>query len=103
MAVDGISKYATFFNDWQALAAEAAAAHQQLRELRADEVQASGLLHAFVEVHARGAIPAASRPTRRCAASRREPHVRYGEGWTAALEGITSPRTPYLDNDLPTK
>ena len=57
MAVDGISKYATFFNDWQAVAAEAAAAHQQMRELRVDEVQSTGLLHAYVEVHARGAIP----------------------------------------------
>jgi len=57
MAMDGISKYATFFNDWQAVAAEAAAAHQQMRVLKADEVQSNGLLHAFVEVHARGAIP----------------------------------------------
>src|SRR5580704_8537991 len=58
MATDGISKYATFFNDWQAVGAEAAAAHQQMRELKPDEVQSNGLLHAFVEVHARGAIPA---------------------------------------------
>jgi len=55
MAMDGISKYATFFNDWQAVAAEAAAAHQQMRELKPDEVQSKGLLHAFVEIHARGA------------------------------------------------
>jgi len=54
MAVDGISKYVTFFNDWQAVAAEAAAAHQRMRELNAEEVQSTGLLHAYVEVHARG-------------------------------------------------
>lgn len=58
MAKDGISKYATFFNDWYAVAAEAAAANQQMREVKAADVQSSGHLHAFVEVHARGAIPA---------------------------------------------
>jgi hypothetical protein len=57
MAMDGISKYATFYNDWPAVAAESAAAHQQMRELKADEVQSSGLLHVFVEVHGRGAFP----------------------------------------------
>jgi hypothetical protein len=57
MAMDGISKYATFFNDWYAVAAESAAANQQMRELKPDEVESTGLLHAFVEVHARGAIP----------------------------------------------
>jgi len=55
MAIDGTSKYATFFDDWQAVAAEAAAANQQLRELKPDEIQSGGLLHAFVEIHARGA------------------------------------------------
>jgi hypothetical protein len=57
MAMDGISKYATFFNDWHAVAAEAAAATQQMRQLKADDVQSNGLLHAFVEIQARGAIP----------------------------------------------
>lgn len=57
MAVDGISKYATFFNDWQAVAAESAGANQQMRELSVADVDSKGLLHAFVEVHARGAIP----------------------------------------------
>jgi hypothetical protein len=57
MAVDGISKYATFYNDWPAVAAESAAAHQQMRELKVDEIQTNGLLHAFVEVHGRGAFP----------------------------------------------
>lgn len=57
MALDGIGKYATFFNDWQAVAAEAAAAKQQMRELKPADIQSSGLLHAFVEVQARGIIP----------------------------------------------
>src|ERR1035441_3132946 len=51
MAVDGISKYATFFTDWQAIAAEASGAHQPARELRADDVQASGLLHEIGRAH----------------------------------------------------
>ena len=38
MAVDGISKYATFFNDWQAVAAESAGAHQQMRDLSVADV-----------------------------------------------------------------
>jgi hypothetical protein len=57
MAMDGISKYATFYNDWPAVAAESAAAHQQMRELKVDQIQTSGLLHAFVEIHGRGAFP----------------------------------------------
>jgi hypothetical protein len=57
MAVDGISKYATFYNDWTAVAAESAAAHQQMRELKPEEIQTTGLLHVFVEVHGRGAFP----------------------------------------------
>jgi hypothetical protein len=56
MAKDGISKYATFFNDSQAVAAESAAAHQQMRELRADDVESSGLLHVFVEVSGGGIV-----------------------------------------------
>jgi hypothetical protein len=55
MATDGTSKYATFFNDWHAVAGESAAAHQQMRELKPEDVQSMGLLHAFVEVHARAA------------------------------------------------
>jgi len=57
MAMDGISKYATFFNDWQAVAAEAAAASEQGRELNSDEIESRGLLHAYVELRARGTIP----------------------------------------------
>jgi hypothetical protein len=78
MAMDGISKYATFFNDWQAVAAESAAAHQQMRELKADDVQANGLLHAFVEVHARGAIPV-SKMNRRYREQRAHLVLKIGE------------------------
>jgi hypothetical protein len=78
MATDGISKYATFFNDWQAVAAESAAAHQQMRELKADDVQANGLLHAFVEVHARGAIPV-SKMNRRYREQRAHLVLKIGE------------------------
>jgi hypothetical protein len=56
MAMDGISKYATFYNDWQAVAAESAAAHQQMRELKPEDFQSSGLLHVFVEVLGRGRL-----------------------------------------------
>jgi hypothetical protein len=56
MALDSISKYATFYDDWQAIAAKAAAAHQQMRELKIDEAQPEGLLHVFVEVVGRGEI-----------------------------------------------
>jgi hypothetical protein len=55
MAADGISKYATFFNDWQAVVAQSAAANQQMRELKPADVESKGLLHVFVEIHARGA------------------------------------------------
>jgi hypothetical protein len=56
MARDGISKYATFFNDWQFVAVESAAAHQQMRELTAEEVRSKGLLHVFVEVRGGGVV-----------------------------------------------
>ncbi|HTQ58125.1 MAG TPA: hypothetical protein VMI94_26855 [Bryobacteraceae bacterium] len=55
MAADGISKYATFYNDWQAAVVQAAAAHQQMREIKPADVESKGLLHVFVEIHARGA------------------------------------------------
>ena len=53
-ASDGISKDATFFNDWQAVVAQAAAANQQMRELKPTDVDSKGLLHVFVEMQARG-------------------------------------------------
>lgn len=55
MAMDGISKYATFFNDWGAVSVASAAASQQMRKVNRDDLQINGLLHAFVEIHARGA------------------------------------------------
>jgi hypothetical protein len=58
MAMDGISKYATFFNDWNFIAAESAGARQQMRTFTPADFEPTGMLHAFVEVHARGAIPA---------------------------------------------
>jgi hypothetical protein len=54
MAADGISKYATFFNDRLFVVAQSAAANQQMRELKATDVESKGLLHAFVEITARG-------------------------------------------------
>jgi hypothetical protein len=38
----------TFFGDWEAVVLESAGAHQQMRELKADEVQTAGLVHAYV-------------------------------------------------------
>jgi hypothetical protein len=58
MAADGISKYVTFFNDKEFIKAQSAAAHQQMRELKPEEIEPLGLLHAFVELHAMGKIPA---------------------------------------------
>jgi hypothetical protein len=56
MARDGMTKYATFFNDWAAVTAASAAANQQLRKLNPEEIRIGGLLHAFVEVHGRGVL-----------------------------------------------
>ena len=56
MAMDGISKYATFFDDWNVIAAKSAAANQQMRELNPIGIQSKGLLHVIVEIHARGTI-----------------------------------------------
>ncbi len=78
MAFDGISKYATFFNDWNYIAAESAGANQQLREVRPEDFNPQGLLHAFVEVHARGAIPA-SKLNRRYLEQRAHLVIRVGD------------------------
>jgi hypothetical protein len=53
-AADGIRKDAVFFNDWQAIVAQAAAANHQVRELKPADVQSKGLLHVFVEMQAKG-------------------------------------------------
>jgi hypothetical protein len=55
LAADGMSKYATFFNDFVAVLAQSAAANQQMRDLKPAEVESKGLLHVLVEVHGRGA------------------------------------------------
>ena len=39
----------TFFNDWQAIALASAEAKFEMRELKADDVHATGLLHAYVQ------------------------------------------------------
>jgi hypothetical protein len=76
--MDGISEYATFFSDWEAVAAESAAAHQQMRELSPDDVESTGLLHAFVEVHAHGMIPA-SKMNRRYGGKRAHLVLKIGD------------------------
>ncbi len=57
MAMDGISKYATFYGDWDAVAASAADAKREMRTVRPEEITSTGLIYALVEVHGRGAIP----------------------------------------------
>jgi hypothetical protein len=42
----------TFFNDRQAVALQSATAHQQMRDLKPDEIQTTGLLHAYVQIRA---------------------------------------------------
>jgi hypothetical protein len=78
MAADGISKYATFYNDWQAVAAESTAAHQQMRELKPEDVQSNGLLHAFVEIVGRGAL-GTSKMNRRYEGTRAHMVLKIGE------------------------
>ena len=46
MAMDGISKYATFYGDWDAIAAYAADAKREMREINVDQIKSTGLLHA---------------------------------------------------------
>lgn len=49
-----ISRYVTFFNDWNWIASEAAAARQQLKDVSPTDFHPAGMLHAFLEVHAFG-------------------------------------------------
>jgi hypothetical protein len=88
MAMDGISKYATFYNDWPAVAAEAAAAHQQMRELKPEEIQTNGLLHAYVEVHGRGAFPT-NKMNRRYGPQRAHLVLKIGERIIQPVEKVT--------------
>lgn len=59
-AKDGMSKYVTFFTDYEAVAAAAAQAKQEMREFTTEDAKKlplTGLIFAHVEVHARGMIP----------------------------------------------
>jgi hypothetical protein len=88
MAKDGISKYATFYNDWTAVAAESAAAHQQMRELKPEEIQTTGFLHVFVEVHGRGAFPT-GKMSRRYGPQRAHLVLKIGERIVQPVEKTT--------------
>jgi hypothetical protein len=60
MAMDGISKYVTLFTDFDAVAAAAAQARQEMRDFTEADAAAlhlSALVYANVAVHGRGAIP----------------------------------------------
>lgn len=57
MAMDGISKNATFFDDRDLFGSLAAAANQQMRKVDPTELKRTGMLYAYVEVIGRGAIP----------------------------------------------
>lgn len=60
MAKDGISKYVTFFTDYEMVEAAAAEANQQMRVLGDDDIAKlplTGLIYANVEVLGRGMLP----------------------------------------------
>jgi hypothetical protein len=66
-AKDGMSKYVTFFTDYEAVAAASAQARQEMRDFTVDDAKKlplSGLIFAYVEIHARGMIPTAKLPKR---------------------------------------
>jgi len=59
-AMDGISKYVTFFTDFDVVAAAAADANHKLRKFTEEEIEElplTGVLYANVQVHGRGALP----------------------------------------------
>ncbi len=59
-AKDGMSKYVTFFTDYEAIASASAQAKQEMREFTTEDaakLPLSGLIFANVEIHARGMIP----------------------------------------------
>ncbi len=59
-AMDGISKYVTFFTDFEAVASAAANAQQEMRSYSTSDalkLPLSGLVYAHVEVHGRGMLP----------------------------------------------
>jgi hypothetical protein len=60
MAKDGISKYVTFFTDFDAVASAAAQANQQMKPFSLNEAKTlplTGLTYAHIELHARGDLP----------------------------------------------
>lgn len=69
MAMDGISKFATFYNEWNYVAALAAQAAQQMRDIDPATIRLDGNVHCFVEIHALGSIPT-SKMNRRYAGER---------------------------------
>jgi hypothetical protein len=58
MASDGIKKSVTFFNDWESVVAASASAHQQMREIKAEDIHPTGYLHASVQVSGGGYVGA---------------------------------------------
>jgi len=59
-AADGISKYVTFFTDFEAVAAAAAQAKQEMRTFTTEDalkLPLTGLVYAHVEIHGRGTLP----------------------------------------------
>lgn len=56
-ALDGISKYATFFNDWYFVAYAAVQARESGHAFDISQLSLANSLHCLVEIHARGIIP----------------------------------------------
>jgi hypothetical protein len=59
-AKDAISKYVTFYRDYHVVAADIAEANQQLRDVSEKDLSTipyTGLLFAYLELHARGMLP----------------------------------------------
>jgi len=59
-AIDGISKYVTFYRDYHVVAAHVAEGNQQLRDVSEKDLSTipyTGLLFAYIELHARGMLP----------------------------------------------
>jgi hypothetical protein len=59
-AMDGISKYLVVFTDYDVVAAESAAANQQMREFSeadAQKLPLAGLMYVDVQLHGRGDLP----------------------------------------------
>jgi hypothetical protein len=99
-AMDGTSKYATFLTDWTTVAAAAAAAKKEHRELSDGDLQAipvSGLLHAILEVHARGLLNTGP-ATGRFANGRVQLLLKFSDGTVQPVESplVTERNGPYF-------